>query len=679
MEMEPMNRSTPAISRAWRAGLRGTLAAVAAASLCTAFAHEAVKTPGLPPGIALPPTTEVVPPAPAWDGQAYRGGVVSVSHPLAAKAGADVLARGGNAIDAAAAIQFMLNVVEPQFSGIGGGGFMMVHLARHDETFAIDAREKAPAAATPTQFVLTGVPAAQRFTIASTSGLAVGVPGTLAAVSTALRRWGTIRLRDAIAPAIDVAENGFAINRFLAANIAGDGGRTSFQPETAAIFRPGGVPLAEGALLRQPDLAKTLRLIAKYGPDVFYKGEIAQAIVAAQQRTRTPVPAEGVGRMTLQDLKNYNVVIRDPIRVNYRGWTVASMSPPSSGGLTVGQMLLMLQGLPIGDASMGYGFGSPATLHAMTEAQRLAFADRAVWMGDEDFVPVPKVGLLNPDYVATRAAMINPTLRMPTPAAGNPLPYDTAATGNKATNLKADDKAEENRPSHTTHFSVVDKWGNVVSYTTTIESTWGTGITVPGYGFLLNNELTDFNFDPALNAATGNPGANDVAANKRPRSSMSPTIVLRGKQPVLAYGSPGGSTIINSVFNVTLNLIDHGMSMQQAINAPRWSVTSAGGNISCEGTEAFQQPKFSIAAQDALRALGHTSLGAAGTNGCTAAIGSVQGIVIDLRSGRQYGGADFRREGTVIGLKPSKARWPWWWWWLKRGHDHDDENMVDDD
>jgi gamma-glutamyltranspeptidase/glutathione hydrolase len=637
-----------------RTGLRGSLAALAAVGLCTAFAHEALQTPGTPPGIAMPPTTEVVPPAPAWDGVAYRGGVVSVSHPLAARAGADVLARGGNAIDAAAAIQFMLNVVEPQFSGIGGGGFMMVHLAQHDRTFAIDAREKAPAAATPTQFVLTGVPAAQRFTIASTSGLAVGVPGTLAAVDTALRRWGTIRLRDAIAPAIEVAENGFKINRFLAANIVGDGGRTSMQPETAAMFRPGGVPLAEGALLKQPDLAKTLRLIAQKGPGVLYGGEVGQAIVAAQQRSRTPTPAEGVGRMTLQDLKNYRVVIREPVQVNYRGWTVASMSPPSSGGLTVGQMLLLLKGFPIGDAAQGYGFGSPATLHAMTEAMRLAFADRAVWMGDEDFVPVPKIGLLNPDYVATRAVMINPTQRMATPAAGNPLPYDTAITGHKATHF-APDSSDEQRPSHTTHFVVVDKWGNVVSYTTTIEATWGTGIMVPGYGFLLNNELTDFNFDPTVNAATGNPGANDVAPNKRPRSSMAPTIVLRGREPVLAYGSPGGSTIINSVLNVTLNLIDHGMSMQQAINAPRWSVTSAAGGISCEGVEAFQQPKFSLATQDALRALGHASLGAAGTNACTAAIGSVQGIVIDLRSGLQYGGADARREGTVIGLKARKT------------------------
>jgi gamma-glutamyltranspeptidase/glutathione hydrolase len=308
--------------------------------------------------------------------------------------------------------------------------------------------------------------------------------------------------------------------------------------------------------------------------------------------------------MTLADLAAYDALIRAPIRVDYRGWTIAGMAPPSSGGLTVGQMLEMVERFPIGDAAQGYGFGDPTTLHVMIEAMRLGFADRAVWMGDEDFVPVPKRGLLHPDYVASRSVMINPTSRMATPAAGNPLPYDGSWHGNKATRLPAL-ADEENRPSHTTHYSVVDQWGNVVSFTTTIESTWGTGITVPGYGFLLNNELTDFNFDPALNPATGNPGANDVAAGKRPRSSMAPTIVFKGREPVAAYGSPGGATIINSVFNVTLNLVDHGMSIQQAINAPRLSVTSAAGTVSCEGLEPFMQPKFSIATQDALRALGH--------------------------------------------------------------------------
>jgi gamma-glutamyltranspeptidase / glutathione hydrolase len=230
---------------------------------------------------------------------------------------------------------------------------------------------------------------------------------------------------------------------------------------------------------------------------------------------------------------------------------------------------------------------------------RLAFADRAVWMGDEDFVPVPKKGLLDPKYVASRSALINLTSRMATPAAGNPLPFDVAAMAKKI-NIAAI-PFEEEKGIHTTHFSIVDKWGNVVSFTTTIEQTWGSGITVPGYGFLLNNELTDFNFTPTFDANTGNPGANDVAPFKRPRSSMSPTIVFRKGEAVAAYGSPGGSTIINSVLNTTLNLIDHGMTMQEAIDAPRLSVNNAAGNVACEGGQTFMLPAFSTNTLNALR------------------------------------------------------------------------------
>jgi len=282
----------------------------------------------------------------------------------------------------------------------------------------------------------------------------------------------------------------------------------------------------------------------------------------------------------------------------------------------------------------------------MIEAMRLAFADRAVWMGDEDFVPVPKRGLLDPVYVDSRAGLIKLDSRMATPLAGNPWPFNVVSTG-QSFQVAMTEASEEG--VHTTHFSVVDKWGNVVSYTTTIESTWGTGILVPGYGFLLNNELTDFNLAPTF-VPNVNPGANDVAPGKRPRSSMAPSILFYGTTPVAAFGSPGGSTIINSVLNVALDLVDHGMTIQQAIDAPRLSVTSAGGTVSCEGTADFMQPRFSVAAQDALRALGHLGLGATGTNGCTAVIGSVQGVIIDLQTGKQYGGADQRREGTVIGL-----------------------------
>ena len=627
---------------------RASWAVVLGGLLCVlgVAAHPKPDTPGVPDGE-----------------RGTKKGVVAVSHPLAAQAGARMLELGGNAIDAAAAIQFALNVVEPQFSGIGGGGFMMIHLAHSKHTFVIDSREKAPAAATPTMFQ------GMNFTQASTAGLSVGVPGTLAGVDLALKRWGNLPLARTLEPAIDLAQNGFRINRFLAANIVQDTvGRTSFQPETRAIFRRAdGSPLQEGDLLLQPDLAKTFRLIAHHGADVFYKGEIAAAIVEAQKRTRdlpTGAGAAGIGRMTLADLAAYRPAIRVPVERDYRGWRIVSMSPPSSGGLTVLQMLEMLERYPLGDEAQGFGFGAPNTMHAMIEAMRLAFADRAVWMGDEDFVPVPKRGLLHPTYVDSRAALISLTARMPTPAAGDPRPFDAAPAPTRAERHEIRSLyPDEEKGVHTTHFSVVDKWGNVVSYTTTIENTWGTGITVPGYGFLLNNELTDFNFTPTFNPGTGNPGANDVAPFKRPRSSMSPTIMFRDKEPVAAYGSPGGATIINSVLNITLNLIDHGMTIQQAIDAPRLSVTSAAGTASCESGQPFLLPAIPIATQDALRALGHLGLGAAGSQGCVAAIGSVQAVVIDLKTGRQFGGADPRREGTV--LSPDR-----------RGDDH---GPLDDD
>lgn len=572
-------------------------------------------------------------------------GVVAVSHPAAAAAGAHMLAQGGNAIDAAAAVQFALNVVEPQSSGIGGGGFMLIHLAKTGQTVIVDSREQAPAAARADMFAPDGLP--MPFPLASTSGLAVGVPGTLRGVDTALRRWGTLKLAATLAPAIELAERGFRVNRFMAEDIAHDGGRTQLQPETATTFRPGGVPLVEGDWLVQRDLAKTLKLIAAKGPDVFYRGPMARAIVKAQLRTRDEMGAAGKGRMTLADLANYQVAIRQPLIGHYRGWTLAGMPPPSSGGLTTVQMLNLLERFPLGDTQQGYGFGTPKTLHVMIEAMRLAFADRAVWIGDNDVVPVPQTGLLHPDYLATRSALIKPDSRMVTPQAGNPLPWEPSiAARPKASRIHQESP-------HTTHFSIVDRWGNVVSYTSTIETTWGSGITVPGYGFLLNNELTDFNFMPTADVAAGNPGANDVAPAKRPRSSMAPTLLLKDGKPVAAFGSPGGATIINSVLNVTLNVIDHGMTLQQAINAPRLSVTHAAGQVSCEGGAPFMQPAVSIPTQDALRTLGHIGLGELGTAGCQQTIGSVQAVVMDLATGMHDGAADPRREGTVIRVKPA--------------------------
>lgn len=574
-------------------------------------------------------------------------GVVAVSHPAAAAAGARMLAQGGNAIDAAAAVQFALNVVEPQSSGIGGGGFMMIHLAKTGETLIVDSRERAPAAASADMFAPDGTPMA--FPLASTSGLAVGVPGTLRGIDTALRRWGTLKLADTLTPAIELAERGFRINRFMAEDIANDGGRTQLQAETAAIFRPGGVPLVEGDWLKQPDLAKTLKLLAAKGPDAFYRGPMAQAIVKAQQRSRDELGAAGKGRMTLADLAQYRVTIRQPLINHYRGWTLAGMPPPSSGGLTSFQILKLLERFPLGDAAQGYGFGSPKTLHLMIEAMRLAFADRAVWIGDDDAAPVPRQGLLHPDYLASRSALIRTDSRIESAEAGDPRPWD-------ALPIQPIPSYTRQESPHTTHFSIIDRWGNVVSTTSTIEYTWGSGITVPGYGFLLNNELTDFNFSPSASATTGNPGANDAAPRKRPRSSMAPTLLLKAGKPVVAFGSPGGSTIINSVLNVTLNLVDHGMSLQQAIDAPRLSVTRATGQISCEGSAAFMQPRFSIATQDTLRRQGHGGLGDAGTDGCQQVIGSVQAVAIDLATGAHFGAADPRREGTVTRGKSASSQ-----------------------
>ncbi|WP_372677621.1 gamma-glutamyltransferase [Desulfosarcina sp.] len=582
-----------------------------------------------------------------------KGGVVTTSEPNAARVGAEILKSGGNAIDAAAAVQFALNVVEPQSSGIGGGGFMVIYLAKYRKTITLDSREKAPGAATADMFE----PFIGNFGVASTSGLAVGVPGTLLGVATALEEWGTIELSEALAPAIALARDGFRVGPRLAestessrlqneTDITAYGDDDNPYDVARKVFRPGNLPLEEGTLLLQPDLARTFQLIADEGTDVFYSsdGEIAKAIIETQLATRTDGVSEidaGIGRMTLDDLANYDVAIRRPVSDTYRGYTIKGMGPPSSGALTVLQMLKMMERFPIGDADEGFGFGSTRTLNVMLEAGRLAFADRSVWMGDEDFVDVPKKGLLDDDYIAMRSALIDPDSRQDDVEADDPRPFESNRHWKKHKLARV--SQEMQKGVNTTHFSIVDRFGNVVSYTTTIESGWGTGLMVPGYGFLLNNELTDFNFAPAFNPDPDNfnPGANDVAANKRPRSSMSPTIVFNRGKPVAAYGSPGGSTIINSVVNVTMNLIDHQRNIQEAIDLPRISQTSANGSPNWEAG-------FSQAVIDELKTdpYGHNL-----ADSRLSVIGSVQGVVISPFGKLQYGGADRRRVGGVVSVR----------------------------
>ncbi len=590
------------------------------------------------------------------EGSTFSEGIVSAAHPLAAEAGAQVLESGGNAIDAAVVTQFVLNVVEPTSSGIGGGGFMGIYKADEGRVFYIDSREKAPAAATPTQFLQCDPDGCAEegatddrlgsFTEIATSGIGVGVPGTLLGAAQALEKYGsgTVSLAQALAPAIELAENGFAINERLASLTESD--RTSFWPETSSKFRTAeGEPLSEGFLLVQPDLARTFRLIAEQGVDVFYTGEISDAIVDAQLRARAEVGAQGAGRMTKADLAAYladfndgGIDEREPIVSDYRGFTINGMPPPSSGGLTVGQILECIEQFPIGKEDAGFGEGTVNTLHVMAESMRLAFSSRSRWMGDNDNLELPIAGLQNADYLAERCALINTTARIADEAVvpGDPRLFDPAFAVQNAAQITNGPEGEVG--IDTTHFTVIDANGNVVSWTSTIEGTWGSGITVPGYGFLLNNELTDFNFVPQATEATAEvfaPGANDVAPFKRPRSSMAPTIVLKDDAFVAAYGSPGGSTIINSVVNMTVNLIDHGMTVQEAINAPR--ITGGFSTIGFE--EGFDQ-----ATLDGLTALGHT------LRDEPSVIGSVQAVTVETSTGLVSAGADDRRAGTVVGL-----------------------------
>ena len=607
----------------------------------------------------------------------FAFGMVATSEAEPAEAAARILERGGNAIDAAAVAQFMLNVVEPQSSGIGGGGFMMIYLADSGQTIVVDSRETAPAAASPRMFLdESGQPVP--LALASTSGYAVGVPGTLRGIEAALARWGTISLADALAQAIETAENGIFVNPRLAeaAEDARLGSECDADPENSpydaarAVFRPGGDPAAcgnpisAGSRLVQPDLARTFRLIAAGGTSALYDCDhpagIARAIVAAQRATRADNP-DGAGRMTCDDLAGYRAAFREPVVGDYRGYLVRSAPPPSSGGLALVQMLKMLERFPIGDSARGFGFGALATLNVMQETMRLAFADRAVWMGDTDVVgDLPVDGLIDEGYLESRAGTCPPGdssdqfyciaagARLAEVRAGDPRPFEGHAIAMPP--RRAGVSLEQEEGTHTTHITIVDKVGNVVSYTTTIESPWGTGLMVPGFGFMLNNQMTDFNLSPQRRGEPTDdfdPGANDVAPFKRPRSSMAPTIVFargeEGNRPVAAFGSPGGSTIINTALNFAINLIDHRLPVREAVERPRISLTKPADDATTSVEQGFDPRTL-----NRLRSIGYRfrELGA---------IGAVQAVVIDPQTGMTYGDADPRRNGTVIGLPRQPA------------------------
>ena len=488
------------------------------------------------------------PPIPADDARLLpvvaAHGMVSSQEARATKVGVEILKRGGNAVDAAVAVGFALAVTLPQAGNLGGGGFMMVHLAKGKagapETVAIDYRETAPAAATATMFLdASGEPDREA---SRRSGKAVGVPGTVRGLAEAHRRYGSgkLSLADLIAPAERLAREGIPVESGLADSLPRVSGLLGRWPSTRKIFFEGDRPLPRDATLVQADLAGTLRAIAERGPDAFYEGTIAERLAAAVR--------EAGGLMTAADLAGYRPEIREPVRGRYRGYDIVAMPPPSSGGVHLIEILNILEGFDLS----AMGAGSAQALHIMAEAMKPAYADRATWLGDPSRIKVPVAGLISKRYAETLRAAIDPARARPADEikAGNPLPFEHVET---------------------THFSVVDSEGNAVSNTYTLNFSYGIGLVAEGTGVLLNNEMDDFSAKPGAQNAYGLVGseANAVAPGARPLSSMSPTFVFRDGGLVLVTGSPGGSRIITTTLQVIVNLLDFKMNLAEAVAFPR--------------------------------------------------------------------------------------------------------------
>ncbi|MFD9454268.1 gamma-glutamyltransferase [Streptomyces sp. NPDC059985] len=506
-------------------------------------------------GAAAPPSPPGAP-AKVPVAAGYGGAVASVD-PDASAAGIAVLRAGGNAVDAAVATAAALGVTEPYSAGIGGGGYFVYYDARTRRVHTIDGRETAPATATDTLFQENGVPIP--FAEGQTSGRGVGVPGTPATWKSALDSWGTRPLRQLMKPAEKLARDGFTVDATFRAQTAANEERFRDFPDTRALFLPGGALPVVGSTFKNPDLADTYAELGRKGTGALYRGPIADDIVRTVRKPPVdPAAVRNVrsGDLTAADLRSYATKRQEPTRVSYRGLDVYGMAPSSSGGTTVGEALNILERTDVRKLS------ESQYLHRFIEASRISFADRGRWVGDPAAVDVPTRDLLSQRFADSRACLIRPDRALTSPLApGDPRrPVPCATTGQAAPTTYEGE--------NTTHLTVADRWGNVVSYTLTIESTGGSGITVPGRGFLLNNELTDFSFAPA---APGVPDPNLPGPGKRPRSSMSPTIVLDDGRPVLAVGSPGGATIITTVLQTLLGHLDRGLPLVDAIAAPRAS------------------------------------------------------------------------------------------------------------
>ena len=532
--------------------------------------------------------------------------MIVAANPLASQAGAKVLRRGGTAADAMIAVQTVLGLVEPQSSGLGGGAFLVWYDAESGALTTLDGRETAPADATPRLFQdENGEPL--KFWDAVVGGRSVGVPGTPALMERAHQKWGNQKWDTLFEDGIALAAGGFKVSERLAGMIARDSDRLVRFGGSSAYFYPAGVPLKEGKTLRNPDYAETLRDLAKNRTMNFYNGDIAREIVRTVRNT-----SGNPGVLSMADMRGYEVKERASVCAAYRAHEVCGMGPPSSGALTVGQILGMLDGYDLA----ALGAENPQSWRLIGDASRLAFADRGRYMADSDFVPVPVKGLVDPEYLAQRAEALDGGPALETVSAGMPA-FDHAL-------LWADDESIELQS--TSHISIVDSYGNVLSMTTTIENAFGSRLMVRG--FLLNNELTDFSF---RTHKEGVPIANAVAPGKRPRSSMAPTIVLKDGKPVLVVGSPGGSRIIGYVAKTIVAHLDWGMDVQQAV--------SLGHAVNRFGTYDLEAGSAMEAMAPELEALGYKVK------------------IRDLNSGIHaisigdslLGGADPRRESVALG------------------------------